>query len=304
MSKIKFNERVVVTCTTLPGRYPSLLRTLKAMHNQDCHIDQIYVTIPHKAKRLNQVYPPLPDEIKNLATIIKIDTDYGPITKMFGALYHEQNKKTIIISIDDDIIYPNDLISHMVRLSIKHPKVALCGTGALIGRGFSFASVHNNLSPVHHFNMVAGFRISDEGRCVDVIHGFAGVLYRRGFFPKKEKLNELFNIPFIDDHVFCHDDLILSGYLRQRGTKLKTFKNMPVVYDCVKESDALSYNFSKMIEKYKRAIKSLQKHGYFLDFEHANIDESPLVKTIYFLFLIFIIILFTYFMFFKQPYQP
>jgi len=58
-----------------------------------------------------------------------------------------------------------------------------------------------------------------------------------------------------------------------------------------------------MIEKFKRAIKSLQKHGYFLDFEPAGIDENPFMKTIYFIFLIVIIILFIYFMYFKQPYQ-
>jgi hypothetical protein len=303
MSKIKFNERIVVTCTTLPNRYPSLLRTLKAMHDQDCHIDQIYVTLPYKAKRLNQIYPPLPDDIKNLATIIKIKKDYGPLTKMVGALYHEQDKNTIIVSVDDDCLYPLNLVSSLVQLSLQHDDVAICGTGALIGRGLTMASFHGTLKGFEMFNVLSGFRITDEGRAIDVIHGFAGVLYRRGFFPKKEKLNHLLKLPFIDDYVFCHDDLILSGYLRQQGIKLKTFKGIPLVEDCIKESDALSYNFSKMIEKFKRAIKSLQKHGYFLDFEPAGIDENPFMKTIYFIFLIVIIILFIYFMYFKQPYQ-
>jgi hypothetical protein len=303
MTKIKFDQRIVVTCTTLPDRYPSLIKTLQMMKDQDCHIDLIYLTIPYKARRLNKVYPELPTDIYNFCKIIRIKKDYGPLCKMYGALYNEHDKETIIISIDDDCIYPKDLISHMIKLSIKHPQVAICGTGALIGRGLTMASIYNNLSPMNKLNILSGFRISNEGRCVDVIHGFAGVLYRRGFFPKKEKLNNLFKLPFINDNVFCHDDLILSGYLRKRGIKLKTFKDMPLVQDCVKESDALSYNFSKMIEKFKHTIKCLQREGLFLDFEPSAIDENPFMKLIYIIFFIVVIILFIYFMFFKQPHQ-
>lgn len=301
MSKIKFENKIVVTCTTLPGRYDTLIRTLKNMHSQDCYIDQCYVTIPYKAARLNQDYPDIPEEIHQLAKVIRVDTDYGPLCKMYGALFHEQHKNTIIISVDDDCIYPNDLISHLVQLSLRYPKVAICGTGALLGRGLLMASIHTNLKGADQFNIISGFKIPPEGRCVDLIHGFAGVLYRRGFFPKKKELiNTLFKYPFINKHVFCHDDLIISGFLKHRGIQLKTFKNIPCVTDCAKNNDALSYDFLKMLEKFKKAILGLQQHGLFQEFSHSSLDENPMMKVVFFIFLILVIILFVYFMFYNQ----
>jgi hypothetical protein len=297
MSKIKFDTRIVVTCTTLPGRYDTLIRTLRNMHNQDCHIDQCYVTIPYKAARLNQVYPDIPDEMHQLAKVVRIETDYGPLCKMYGALFNEKDKNTIIISVDDDCIYPDHLISHLVKLSLQYSKVAICGTGALIGRGLLMASIHTNLKGADHFNFVSGFKIPKEGRCVDVIHGFAGVLYRRGFFPNNQKLlDTLFQYPFINKHVFCHDDLIISAFLKSRGIKLKTFKDIPIVADCVKNSDALSYDFLKMMEKFKKAIIGLQQHGLYQEFSPSSLDENPMMKFIYLVFLILVIFLFVYFM--------
>jgi hypothetical protein len=292
MLKIKFNQRIVVTCTTLPDRYDTLIKTLKSMHEQDCYIDQIYVTIPYKAKRLNKIYPEPPADIINLCKIIRIKKDYGPLSKIYGALHQEYDNDTIIISIDDDCLYPSNLISHLVKLSINHPDVVICGTGALIGHGILMASIHSTLQDMKNLNFYSGFRIPNEGRCVDVIHGFAGVLYKRCFFPKHKKLKTLFNLPFINHDVFCHDDLIISGYLRQRGIKLKTFKNIPMVVDYYKTSDALCSNFIKMVEVYKRALYVLQQHGLFLNFEQAAIDENPLMRTIYFIFLIIISIIF------------
>lgn len=292
---IKKKHRLVVTCTTLPDRYDTLLRTLKCVKNQDYIVDAIYVTIPYVAKRLNKTYPDIPKEISDIAKIVRIEQDYGPLTKMYGALYYEKNPNTIIISLDDDCIYPNNLISYLVGLSKKEPNVAICGTGCLMGNGIILSSFYTNVTYLERYNNFIGFKCPENGRYIDLIHGFAGVLYKRSFFPRKSQLYEkLFKYPLLDDNVFCHDDVIISGYLKKNNIKMKTFKNIPSIISDVKNEDALSYNFYYMFKKFKKSVKFLKKHGMFLKFESTTIDENPIMKIILFIIFFVFIIIFIY----------
>src|SRR5665647_1084483 len=129
------NNRVVATLTTLPDRYDTTVRTLNNLMNQTHKLDNIYLTLPYKAKRLNKLYPEPTQEMKQLATIIRVPEDYGPLCKLYGALVSENDTNTIIISVDDDCIYPDNLVSSLISHSKNHPNAAICGTGALLGNG-------------------------------------------------------------------------------------------------------------------------------------------------------------------------
>lgn len=300
MNKIKFNKRIVVTCTTLPDRYNSLLKMLYSVQDQDCFVDKIYVTIPIKAKRLNKLYPDIPKKISNIATIIRIKTDYGPLTKLYGALYHETNPDTIIISLDDDCTYDKCLISYLVNLHEKNNNVAICGTGCLLKNGVLFASYHTNSRTNNSFT---GFNIPNNGRYIDLIHGYAGVLYKRSFFPNKEYLyKKLFKYPLLDSNVFCHDDIIISGYLNKNNIKMIVYKNIPSHNIADKNEDSLSYHFFEMVFKFKKSITYLKKHGMFLHYESVSYADSPIYKALMIIILIILIIIYYYY-FTPQPFH-
>lgn len=284
--------RIVATCTTLPDRYNTLLRTIKCLKNQ---VDEFYVTIPKKAARLNKIYPPLPEEIHQLAKVIKIKTDYGPLCKLYGALYYEKDPKTIIISVDDDCIYPDDLVKVLVEHSKNHPNVAICGTGALLNNGTWFSSFNTNVDYLHNYNNLIGFNVGKEGRCIDLIHGFVGVLYKRSFFPKKRDLfDDLFKYPLMDSNVFCHDDVIISGYLKKNNIKMMTFNNIPSIIADVKNEDALSYNFFEMLTKFQKSITFLKQHDMFLKYEETSLNEAPVYRVILIVVLVIFVLLFIY----------
>lgn len=286
---------IVATCTTLPDRYNTLIRTLHCLKNQDIKLDKIYITIPYRAARLNKKYPPIPQEMKDLATIIRIKTDYGPLCKLYGALYHEHHPDTIIISIDDDCIYPETLVSTLVNHHKNHQDVAICGTGALLNNGTLFASFYSNVKTLDNYNNLYGFNIPNEGRFIDLIHGFAGVLYKRSFFPKKKDLyNNLYIYPTLDKSVFCHDDVIISGYLKKNGVKMMVFKNIPCVIMGDKNEDALSYNFTEMVTKFNNSIAILKNHGMYLTYENTSLNESPTYRVIIIILMVIFLILFIY----------
>ncbi len=286
-------QRVVASCTTLPTRYSTLINVLKSLKNQTYPLDEIYLTLPYVAKRSNTPYPNPPEALKKLCNIVRCETDYGPLCKLYGALTQEKNPNTMIITIDDDMIYPPDLVESLVNHSNIDSNVAICGSGALLKYGILCMSYYTNDQEGSRMNKSNGFYIPADGRYIDLVYGFSGVLYKRSFFPSEDKLyNKLLQYPLIDNSIFCNDDVLISGYLKKNNIKMKIFKDIPLVLTTTKNTDALSYDHIKMLIRLNDCVKKVKKHGMFLCYEHQRFDESLAGKyIILFLFIIVIIII-------------
>ncbi len=269
-------SRVVGTLTTLPDRYELLYSTLEGLANQSHKLDVIYVTIPKIAKRLNVVYPEIPQKIKDLATIIYIDDDYGPITKIYGALITEHDPDTVIISFDDDVYYPSNHVASLLKYNDGH---CVCGTGALISRGLFFLSIHSSLAPFKKWNPLIGPNIGYDGRAVDLIFGVAGVLYRRSFFPTSDLLEQELIRHTQDPNVFLNDDVLISAYLSSRNIKRMVYSDIEPV-TCLDETrdDALSANLWSMVQKLKLAVNYCQSVDLFTTMEPYDVTETPTVR--------------------------
>ena len=270
--------RIVATCTTLPDRYQKLLLTLKTLHEQTIKFDAIYLTLPYKAKRLNKDYPELPNEIKDLCTVVRTDIDYGPICKIYGALINENEPNTMIITIDDDCIYPNHFVETFIEKSNIQPNAAITGTGVLVGSGAMFLSINMNIDRALIIKGLLGFDIPTNGRRVDIVQGVSGVLYKRHFFPPCNQLDDLFTLPLKNEDLFKSDDIVISGYLSKKNILRYTFNQMPIVHITQTNDDALSVDMFKMCVVFKRALYKSREYGYFPYFENHSIAESPAIK--------------------------
>lgn len=278
--------RVVVTCTTLPDRYNYLQQMLESLHKQTYPIDKIYLTLPYKAQRLNKVYGPLPESISKLCTIVRSEIDYGPMTKLYGALIKEKQNDTIIITVDDDIIYPPNFIQIFIDKSKLKPKACITGTGVLIGHGVNLFAINTTIEGLSKFNSIIGFNIK-KYRKVDIVQGFSGVLYKRCFFPSRKKLDQLFNLPLSDINLFKSDDVVLSGFLCKQHINRITFNGMPQVKMAITQ-DALAADPLKMLATFKAALAKM--NSYFIKYETLQIMESPIVKSPIIIFVILFII--------------
>ena len=65
--------------------------------------------------------------------VVYVDEDYGPVTKILGALLQEDDKNTVIITVDDDVIYPETLVEELLYHHYKFPNTALSSSGLSIG---------------------------------------------------------------------------------------------------------------------------------------------------------------------------
>ena len=283
--------RVVVTCTTLPDRYDHLYKTLKSLQSQTIKIDAIYLSLPYTAKRLNKLYPALPNEIKKLCTVIRSEVDYGPITKLYGALVSETDPDTIIISIDDDNIYDNHLIEVLIEKSKIQNHAAICGTGWLLQHGLLFFSMKTSIQYMTKFNSFIGIRVPEKGRKIDVIQGCAGVLYKRGFFPSVDNLYDDLLKYSQDEDLFKNDDVLISAYLCKNHIPRYTFKDIPLTISADATEDALSFNYGKMFLSFSKALEKCKAYDLFITFEDNEIADSATFKIVAIILMVILIII-------------
>ena len=250
--------RIVFTLTTLPTRISDIMPTLKSLINQTISPDNIYLTIPSKCKRLNKKYPPIPSKIRNICEIVYVDKDYGPITKILGGIIREKDPDTLIISVDDDIIYPNTLIEEFIKYHELYPNSALGSSGLSIGYGiFKYSLKFNQKKNNYWFTM----SVPKEGRKTDILYGYSGILYRRGYFPTYEEFKYFLEEIDTDKDLFRNDDVTLSFYLHSRGIE-RRIVNMPEVIN-KSGNNALSEGTLSFFKSLNRAIEKCRQMGWW-----------------------------------------
>jgi hypothetical protein len=293
----------------MPDRYFKIGDTLKSLHNQTHKLDAIYLSLPARSRRLNIEYPPVPPELSALCTIVPC-TDYGPITKIVGGLLSEDDPETVIITFDDDMIYPSNMVEHLVKHHITYPDSAIGSSGMLLKYNCPFCAITPNEN-----NMLfrfPKFRVPPEGRRVDSIYGYPGALYVRKFFPDKESLEaDFLNYALADINMLMNDDIVISGYLSLKNVERRIFPDMPsvsfvvdeVTGERIRNDNEISYDIDRFFQRMNSAITTSKSMGMYAQTESVDVSETIIgVSTIFVLAIIVLIILFIYII--KSPRPP
>jgi len=280
--------RVVATLSSLPGREDLLLKVLEALNNQTRKLDAIYLGIAEESIRLGEKYN-LSPEHKKLCTVVKMPKDYGPISKLYGALWMETDPETVIISVDDDVAYAPNIVEKLVEKLYVRPNVCICGTGCLIDYGLMNMSVVSTCNPqTKKYQRFTGFNIPKAGRNVDCIYGFAGVLYLRKFFPSKHHfVSEFFKYSDKHKFLFLNDDIVISGWLCMKGIKRVIFNDIPVSRIPTEiPTGALSSIAREQWRTLGMSLKYCRCHGLINETEYCGLEETISMRIVILLLLI------------------
>lgn len=294
--------RVVVSLTTMPDKGEKLEKTLLSLHRQTYKPDAIYLGLPGKSRRLGIPYPRPNKKILSLATVVRTK-DYGPITKLAGALFSEDDPDTIIISFDDDMIYPDTMIERLVAHHQNYPNSAIGSSGMLLGGSCPLCAITPNEGNFP-FN-IPKFKVDKDGRLVDSIYGYPGALYLRKFFPPRERLEEeFFNYALLDEDMLMNDDIVISGYLSMKNIERRIFPNMPEVGFVLDEETGvrkrteseISYNLDKFFQRMNRSVAKAKSVGMYQSTEDMSFGESIIgisaIFVISIILLVFLALLF------------
>lgn len=183
--------RVVVSLTTIPGREKSLAATLASLRAQTFPASEIRVHVD-PFEYVGHASAALAARERDSIRFVQ---DRGPLTKLAAVLDPELAGDTIIVTVDDDIVYEPHWLEVLVFEATK-------GQGEAVG--MSGWNVRRMLSSSH-----GGFEFVRPPATCDVLEGWAGAAYRRGWFDA-----DVLDAP---DEFRCCDDVWISSYLAKRG---------------------------------------------------------------------------------------
>jgi len=246
-------NEIWISLTTLPDRIYKINKTLNSLKNQTVQVDKINLCIPYIAKRLNKPYI-IPNFLINdkHINIIRCE-DYGPITKLLGSLNNCENPNTIIITVDDDVIYPTDLVEKLLTRSQLYPKSAIGFCGWMLKD--LVKSKHYFYSNLVYEDRIKGLKFKTS---VDVLEGYRGVLYKKHFFD-----NKIYDITNLDESIFYVDDTFISLLLSENNVDRLSFKYEE---DTTLTTDEIFNKIWKCGNKEKDSLSSLG------DFYEKNVD--------------------------------
>ena len=115
------NIEVIVSMTSYPKRIDNIKPTLDSIFNQTVQPDKIFLWLA--ASEFKNKEDDLPqyllDLVKKKKIYIKWCNNLKPHKKYFNALQEYQS--SIVITVDDDLIFDNDLIECLLKSYIKYP---------------------------------------------------------------------------------------------------------------------------------------------------------------------------------------
>ena len=198
---------IIVCLTTTPSRISRLPATLKSLLYQTCRPQAIRLHIPEFSRREQVVYQ-IPAALRHLKCIELVRcADRGPATKLLPALETFESQQQLLV-VDDDRLYPPDLISTFEQWSHALPHAALGLSGWRVPRDLTDRPVTllNNIRQIPPAPLKST-RLR-QPQPVDILMGYTGYLVRPAFFD----LAAARNYVGAPDAAFYVDDVWISAH--------------------------------------------------------------------------------------------
>ncbi len=215
----------IISFTTIPSRIHKIKPMVDSILNQSVKPDEIILWLPKTFKRSDlEKEIEIPEYLKESQISIKYCEDVGPFTKLYYSLKQEwDHKDTVIVTVDDDVFYPNKWLKTLIRASKKYPNKAIGFRGRIL--------IDKQDYKTSKLYFGSPFR---KPLNVDIITGTWGALYKVGFFTE-----EIYNEQILQSN-FMVDDIWITGNLARNKVERIILKNVGVkLFQEIHEIDGL-----------------------------------------------------------------
>lgn len=222
-------SNIIVTFTTIPSRLVSnyefdIRYNLKSLLNQSYDGEyEVHMNIPYFCKKTNSEYviPEWLTELENTNPRLKIfrTEDYGPLTKLLPTVERINDGETIIIVVDDDLVYHEDMVKEQVKNQSKwiDNPVGYDGMRSRNEDG-SFSNYFGDTRDHYYSGTHRDSR-------VDILQHYKTISYKRRFFG--EDFRE-----FVEKYYTWNDDLFVSAYFASKKIdRYTTYYEDDMVYE-------------------------------------------------------------------------
>ena len=245
------NKRVVCSLTTRPIQPKYFDKVLDRLVEQ---FDAVYLAVP-KVSWKGVIYPKITHPG---VTVVPVEEDYGPITKFFGALNSNETPDTLVVVVDDDIIYDPTLREVCEKNYSKYPRCAVSGAGIVYK--YSYLELPSFLCMSGRREQYPSFIPSFLGSSVTTtVCGYASISFRRSLI-QREKLLDFITFHNKNKDCFLNDDIVISAFFSTQGVPRLCKKMPPCTHHPDKDTESLSAVNSIQTESIQyRQYRVLQK---------------------------------------------
>ena len=230
--------KIYVGLTTIPSRIDILINNLKHfVSTQNVNFEKILITLPNKYRRFNDnISNKNIDKLKKIkkVEIIYIENDLGPASKYLGPLMNGYiNEDDILIIIDDDRIYNENLIKNLV-CSINSFSEYQFYSGLW---SYFFDKNYTKLKNNHLEITINNETNKDNFKFGNGLGGFFGFALK--LKNKQEFIDYNLKIINLIDKSFYHDEGIILGYIKYKEESIIYLKHVGCIYYKNESVDAL-----------------------------------------------------------------
>lgn len=216
-TKIEENvSDVIISLTSYPARLPKLHIVIKSLLRQKYQPSKIYLYLGTDTKDSD-----IPDSLKKLEKkskgLFEIKTNYEdlkPHKKYFYVM--QENPESIVITVDDDLIYDCNLVKDLYKSYKKHPE-------CVSARRVNFMTKTND-SINSYLNWKWEYKNELEPSFALLPTGCGGVLYPPHILPK-----ETFDSVAVKKHCLNTDDIWLKFMELKNDVKV-VFTNSKIIH--------------------------------------------------------------------------
>lgn len=197
-------EKVILSMTTYPARNEKVVWTIKSLLNQNTSIDRFILWLAEE-QYPDQVIPKAIADYQKYGLEIQFCDDIKSHKKYYYTMM--ENPDALVITVDDDVIYPEDTIQKLLVCHKKYPNAVICNSARWI-------KINNNkFASYIEWNVNIPVKIKEPDYKILPI-GEGGVLY-----PVNSFNSCLFDKSVIMSEAVSADDLWLKFMAVKHGTK-------------------------------------------------------------------------------------
>ena len=264
--------KTYVSLTSSPERLKNVGLMLSLLDLS--HVSEIHINLPQHYRN----DPKLTYGAENILFLERLDSrikvfvlkeDLGPVTKILPTLM--RIKTGLVISVDDDIAYPFDMISQLMNAAVKNPGQVTCGGGFTFG-GKGMGEYGEYFESTTWQDMWPAKPAKYP--FVDILEGYSSVIYNKKLFTK----SVISLILELNKACRLSDDLTISYSLASHSIKIKSLKRgediFPFSYG--EGADALHVGEGGVdanFIKYEKCLKGLMGLE-----EQPNPNPKPILK--------------------------
>ena len=199
------NPKIIVSLTSFPARINYVWLTIESILRQNQKPNMVIIWLSKQDFKSIDLLPQnILNQQKRGLQIRLVDDNLFPHKKYFYAL--QEFPEDIIITVDDDMIYPPNLFQKIMKYHKKYPDVII----APISRKIAFDS--GSILPYRYWNST-----KEELDCSLLYHtmGGGGLLIKKSFFSET-----LFDVEELKQLSLKTDDLWLKTHSLLKRTKV------------------------------------------------------------------------------------